>query len=227
MAFKKLHFFVVDDDEDMLELIKILLEEAGHKVTAITSSEMALETIAELAPDCVISDLNLPSISGFDLFEAIRKQKHFKQPVFIILTSRQYGFDSNYAEKIGINGFLRKPIDPETFVENVLAYLSDDMTVQFWGVRGTLPLACVHSNRYGGNTNCITLSIGKKLFIFDAGSGIKSLSTYLVKHRKPPISAAIFITHPHWDHINGLPSYHFTLKGMNFRYMDQIIQPLA
>lgn len=219
MLQKKLHFFVVDDDEDMLELVKTLLEEAGHAVTTTTSSDTALEQIIENEPDCVISDLNLPSISGFDLFESLRKKKMNKQPVFIILTSRHYGFDSNYAEKIGVDGFFRKPINPETFAEDILSYISDDMVVQFWGVRGTLTFASKSSNRYGGNTNCITLSIGnKKLFIFDAGTGIKSLSNYLVKHKKPPISAAIFITHPHWDHINGLPFFApFYIKGNEFQ----------
>ncbi len=208
MKNKKLHFFIIDDDKDMLQVVQSLLEGVGHFVTATTSSNTALEKIIELQPDCVISDLNLPSVSGFELFGNLRKLKNIKQPVFIILTSRQYGFDANYADKIGVDGYLRKPIHAETFVKEVLGYISDEMIVQFWGVRGTLPLPGKLTTQYGGNTNCISLCIGKKkMLIFDGGSGIKSLSSYLIKQKKSPISAAIFITHPHWDHINGLPFF--------------------
>jgi len=79
---------------------------------------------------------------------------------------------------------------------------------QFWGIRGALPVPGKKTIRYGGNTNCVTLTIGKKnFFIFDAGTGIKELSNHLIKQRKIPLSAKIFITHPHYDHINGIPFF--------------------
>ncbi len=84
----------------------------------------------------------------------------------------------------------------------------DAMTVQFWGVRGTLPVPGKKTIRYGGNTNCVTLRFANKhFFIFDAGSGIKELSNALVKQKAFPLRATIFISHPHFDHINGLPFF--------------------
>ena len=62
--------------------------------------------------------------------------------------------------------------------------------------------------RYGGNTNCVTLNFAKRcLLIFDAGTGIKELSNYLMKQNHFPLSAHIFISHPHYDHIHGLPFF--------------------
>lgn len=82
------------------------------------------------------------------------------------------------------------------------------MKLRFWGVRGTLPVPGKKTVRYGGNTNCVTLQIaGKPLFIFDAGTGIKELSNELVKKNRFPLNAKIFISHPHFDHINGLPFF--------------------
>jgi len=82
------------------------------------------------------------------------------------------------------------------------------MIIEFWGVRGTLPVPGPLSLRYGGNTNCVTVKFGDKyFFIFDAGTGIKELSNHLIQENKFPISATIFISHPHYDHINGIPFF--------------------
>jgi phosphoribosyl 1,2-cyclic phosphodiesterase len=82
------------------------------------------------------------------------------------------------------------------------------MTLKYWGVRGTLPVSGPRSLRYGGNTNCVALSLrNDKLFVFDAGSGIKELANELMAKRKRRIDGKIFISHPHWDHINAFPFF--------------------
>ena len=64
------------------------------------------------------------------------------------------------------------------------------------------------SIRYGGNTSCVSLSFKNGgLFIFDAGSGIKELSNHLMASGARRLEAKIFISHPHWDHINALPFF--------------------
>lgn len=86
--------------------------------------------------------------------------------------------------------------------------LENRMVATFWGVRGTLPVPGKKTIRYGGNTNCVTLSIGSnECLIFDAGTGIKEFSNYLVSQNKLPIKASLFITHPHYDHIQGVPFF--------------------
>jgi len=86
--------------------------------------------------------------------------------------------------------------------------LNDKISVDFWGVRGTLPRPGADSVRYGGNTNCVSMEFPRgQLFIFDAGSGIKQLSDRILATGKKPTEAKIFISHPHWDHINALPFF--------------------
>lgn len=86
--------------------------------------------------------------------------------------------------------------------------MKEDIRVSFWGVRGTLPVPGRKTVRYGGNTSCVSIKFPKNnLFIFDAGTGIKELSNYLISKKSKPTKAMIFISHPHWDHINGLPFF--------------------
>ncbi|WP_061215228.1 MBL fold metallo-hydrolase [Syntrophomonas wolfei] len=78
--------------------------------------------------------------------------------------------------------------------------------VTFWGVRGSLPVPGPHTIKYGGNTSCVQVQIDQRLFILDAGTGIYHLGQHLLKSQSP-ISGEIFISHTHWDHIQGFPFF--------------------
>lgn len=80
------------------------------------------------------------------------------------------------------------------------------MKVRMWGVRGSIPSPGPRTVRYGGNTTCIEVrSDDDSLIILDAGTGIFPLSQTLLS--RLPVTANIFISHTHWDHIQGLPFF--------------------
>lgn len=80
------------------------------------------------------------------------------------------------------------------------------MKIKFWGVRGSIPSPGVNTIKYGGNTTCIEIRTDdNELIILDAGTGIFALSQTLLKEM--PVTANVFITHTHWDHIHGLPFF--------------------
>ena len=95
------------------------------------------------------------------------------------------------------------------------------MELTYWGVRGTLPVAGERAYKYGGNTSCLSLKFPKnRLFIFDAGSGIKEFANSLFAQGKTKLAAKIFISHPHWDHINALPFFpHMFIPGNDFEIL--------
>jgi phosphoribosyl 1,2-cyclic phosphodiesterase len=96
--------------------------------------------------------------------------------------------------------------------------------IQFWGTRGSIPSPGPQTVRYGGNTPCVEVRTSDGwLIILDAGTGIRELGRKLIEHANgSPIEGDIFVTHAHWDHIQGLPFFapifqrgnHFTIWGM-------------
>ena len=81
------------------------------------------------------------------------------------------------------------------------------LQVKFWGVRGSIPTPVARNLGHGGNTACIEVRYGSEPpLIFDAGTGARRLVTKLLQEAGGgSLSANIFLTHFHWDHIQGIP----------------------
>ena len=85
--------------------------------------------------------------------------------------------------------------------------------IKFWGVRGSTPCANNENMVFGGNTSCIQISAThlNELLVLDCGTGIRNLGNYIIQ-RKEALRGHIFLTHPHWDHLQGFgffkPFYH-------------------
>ncbi len=86
--------------------------------------------------------------------------------------------------------------------------MSEDrfLSVRYWGTRGSIPTPGDTTVRYGGNTSCVEVLAGDARIILDAGSGIRPLGEELCR-RGDPKRACIFLTHFHWDHVQGFPFF--------------------
>lgn len=87
------------------------------------------------------------------------------------------------------------------------------MYVRFWGVRGSTPTPQMENMRYGGNTSCVEVRVNGQLFVFDCGTGFRNLGKHLAREQTHPLQAHIFITHFHWDHIQGIPFFSPLYEG--------------
>jgi phosphoribosyl 1,2-cyclic phosphodiesterase len=209
-------FYVVDDSAELVALLIDMLTAAGHRAAGATSPLAALDEIARLQPDCVLVDLMMPELDGLAFVQALRRNPALDQTKIVVVSGKAYEFDRRQALAYGAAGYIAKPLGPD-LVPQLERMVADRVELRFWGVRGTLPVPGKRSLRYGGNTSCVTLSFdGERLFILDGGSGIKELSNHLMA-RKRRVSARIFISHPHWDHINALPYFApFYIQGNEF-----------
>jgi len=87
-------------------------------------------------------------------------------------------------------------------------YTGEVMRITFWGVRGSTPAPQPENMRYGGNTSCVEVRLGEAIYIFDCGTGFRVLGESLSREFKErPVSAHVFVSHFHWDHIQGLPFF--------------------
>lgn len=117
------------------------------------------------------------------------------------------------------------------------------MKLRFWGVRGSIPVAGVETNRYGGNTSCVEVQApGQPALVLDCGTGARVLGRDLL--RRPERQLHVLFTHFHMDHLFGFPffapiftpSYEITVTAPTFspettreriaRYLNGIFHPL-
>lgn len=81
------------------------------------------------------------------------------------------------------------------------------MKLRFWGTRGSIPSPGANTVKYGGNTTCVELRLKDgTLIIFDAGTGIRNFGSEVLKENRN-LHINLFLTHSHWDHIQGFPFF--------------------
>jgi len=87
---------------------------------------------------------------------------------------------------------------------------SEKLLVKFWGVRGSIPTPCAQNMGVGGNTSCLEVRLpGGEVLIVDGGTGARQLGLALAAEATvKPANLHLFLTHFHWDHIQGLPFFH-------------------
>ena len=215
---KRLNVYLVDDSAMQADIARALLERAGHTVVSYGSGSDALQGLSGERPDCILMDIMMPGIDGYELCRRLRAMASLAGTKLVMMSTKAYPFDRARAFAIGADGYFVKPLHPTNFVPELERLVADTLVMTFWGVRGTLPVSRTDSARYGGNTSCVSLAFPDgRLFIFDAGTGIKALSDALMAAKRTRIDGKILLTHPHWDHINALPFFApFYAQGNQF-----------
>ncbi|HWC05595.1 MAG TPA: response regulator [Methylomirabilota bacterium] len=215
---RRLSVYIVDDSRIQAEIARALLETNGHSVRVNQSSVDALREIPAARPDCVLMDIMMPGVDGYELCRRLSAMPELAGIKLVMMSTKTYPFERKRAVEMGAHGYFVKPLHPAAFVQELERLVADTLTMTFWGVRGTLPVSRKDSIRYGGNTSCVSVAFPDgRLFVFDAGTGIKALSDALVAAKRPRIEGEILISHPHWDHINALPFFvPFYVQGHRF-----------
>ena len=111
---------VVEDNEKNMYLISFILEKMGHRVLQADTGEKGIELASREQPDLILMDIQLPGIDGL---EATKRIRQYGDVPIIAITSFAMTGDRERLLAAGCNGYIEKPINPETIMGEIAAYL--------------------------------------------------------------------------------------------------------
>lgn len=114
---------VIDDEEDILELLKYNLGLDGFDVTCFTTGEEALSQVREELPDLIIVDLMLPGINGLEVVKQLKADLRTRVIPIVMLTARTEEADILAGLELGIAEYVTKPFSPRMLTARIKAVL--------------------------------------------------------------------------------------------------------
>jgi CheY-like chemotaxis protein len=221
---------VAEDVRAISMRISHVLQGRGYEVEIARDGEECLERIGVQRPDLLILDLMMPRLNGIEVLKRLREDPATRDLAVIVCTAKDFSADMEQVHELGVVGVIIKPFDQHALAETVDRFFNREIAkaplsplpaapteifapkvdvnrsrIILWGTRGSIPVSGARFLRHGGNTSCMEYACGNDHLIFDAGSGIKDAGDALAAHG--PRHLHLFITHTHWDHIQGFPFF--------------------
>src|SRR5579871_203047 len=116
---------IIEDNAANLELMTYLLSAFGHTVLTADNGHHGLEAAVREQPELIICDLQLPDIDGFELARHLHRDSRLCSIPLVAVTALAMVGDRDRVLAAGFDGYLAKPIDPETFVPQMESFLPD------------------------------------------------------------------------------------------------------
>ena len=114
---------IVEDNPANLELMSYLLSRHGHTVLAAGDGRQGLEMVRRESPDLIVCDVQLPAMDGFEIARWLKSQPLLREIPLVAVTAFAMVGDRDRVLAAGFDGYLAKPIQPETFVQQMEAFL--------------------------------------------------------------------------------------------------------
>jgi len=115
---------VVDDEEDIVALVRIRLEAEGYEVLVASDGQQALDTARKEMPNLIILDLMLPKIDGYKVCRMLKFDERYKKIPIILFTARSQSSDKDLGMEVGADVYLTKPFDPKVLLDSIKRLLS-------------------------------------------------------------------------------------------------------
>ena len=117
------HILIIEDEEDILELVKFNLEKQGFHVNGAATGELGLEAARSSSPELIILDLMLPGIHGLEICRLLKDGWKTRHIPIIMLTAKSEDSDIVTGLNLGADDYITKPFSPRVIVARVLAVL--------------------------------------------------------------------------------------------------------
>jgi two-component system, cell cycle response regulator DivK len=117
---------IIEDNEQNFYMMRFLLEKNGFKVIGAENGRQGIEKALRHKPQAILLDIQLPEMDGYAVAEELKKHGEMGNIPIIAVTSYAMVGDRERILAAGATGYIEKPIDPETFVRDIIQYLSQD-----------------------------------------------------------------------------------------------------
>jgi len=124
----KKKILIIEDNEQNLYLVSFILEKYGYEVFAARDGQEGIDMTASVNPDLILLDIQLPVMDGYAVARQLRINAEFDRIPIIAVTSYAMAGDREKTIESGCNGYIEKPINPDTFMKQVEQYLTSKMT---------------------------------------------------------------------------------------------------
>lgn len=119
----KKKILIVDDEIDIVETLKFILEDAGYQCYCAFDGEEGLNLAREIMPDLMILDVMMPKINGYKISRLLKYDNKYKNIPIMMVTARSQDEDKLIGEETGVNEYITKPFEIDYVVEKVNEYL--------------------------------------------------------------------------------------------------------
>ncbi len=110
---------IIEDNQQNLYLMRFLLEKNGYSVEEAQDGPSGIDAACRLLPAAILLDIQLPVMNGYAVAEEIRRHEALKTTPIIVVTSYAMVGDRERALSAGATDYIEKPINPDTFVEQI------------------------------------------------------------------------------------------------------------
>jgi len=118
---------VVDDEPDNLAVVTDVLEFYGMTVKAANNGEEGLETLQKFVPTIILLDLSMPKMDGWEMLKRVKAEPALQTVPVVALTAHAMSEDKKRVLAAGFDGYLKKPIEVSTLIEDLRAALEQDV----------------------------------------------------------------------------------------------------
>jgi len=114
-----INVLAVDDSRTIRELVAMILDEAGMTATMAVDGSHGLDILDSVAPDVIITDINMPNLDGFGFIEAVKNNPRYANTPILVLTTESSAELKERARAAGATGWVVKPFDGAKLVRAV------------------------------------------------------------------------------------------------------------
>jgi len=120
----KKKILIVDDEEDIVNLVRLILEDAGYQVGMVTDGRYALEKLETEHFDLILLDIMMPFVSGWEVLEAMRSHEKTRNIPVALLTARASPREDNQPYPTDYCDYITKPFEPDDLLRRIRQILS-------------------------------------------------------------------------------------------------------